>query len=174
VSNAGDVIIGTTNPQGPLTVFRNNNSFQTMGAFTNNNNLSGAASKINIGNNSGGNLEIGVLGSTNNGFVTYGNQNDAFIRSSAALGNLNLISASGNINLNAGTSAVATNADLTILQNGNVGIGIMPARTLHVNAVMRLEPIPFAPTSPGKGDIYFDSTLNKLRVFDGISWQNCW
>lgn len=57
----------------------------------------------------------------------------------------------------------------------NVGIGTTsPARTLHVNAIMRLEPIPSAPTSPAKGDIYFDSTLNKLRVFDGVVWQNCW
>ncbi len=58
---------------------------------------------------------------------------------------------------------------------GNIGIGtITPARTLHVNAVMRLEPIPTAPTSPAKGDMYFDSTLNKLRVYDGTTWQNCW
>jgi hypothetical protein len=58
---------------------------------------------------------------------------------------------------------------------GNVGIGtIAPARSLHVNAVMRLEPIPTAPTSPSKGDMYFDSTINKLRVFDGTVWQNCW
>jgi hypothetical protein len=47
-------------------------------------------------------------------------------------------------------------------------------RILHVNSVMRLEPISTAPTSPGKGDMYFDSTLNKLRVYDGTTWQNCW
>ena len=58
---------------------------------------------------------------------------------------------------------------------GNLGIGTTtPARTLHVNAVMRLEPIATAPASPAKGDMYFDSTLNKLRVYDGSSWQNCW
>ncbi len=58
---------------------------------------------------------------------------------------------------------------------GNFGIGTAaPARTLHVNAVMRLEPISTAPTSPAKGDMYFDSTINKLRVFDGTTWQSCW
>jgi hypothetical protein len=58
---------------------------------------------------------------------------------------------------------------------GNVGIGtIAPARSLHINAVIRLEPIPSSPSSPSKGDIYFDSTINKLRVFDGTVWQNCW
>jgi len=58
---------------------------------------------------------------------------------------------------------------------GNTGLGTqIPARTLHVNDVMRLEPRSSAPTSPSKGDIYFDDTLNKLRVFDGTTWQSCW
>ena len=64
---------------------------------------------------------------------------------------------------------------MRILANGNVGIGTnTPARTLHVSDVMRLEPRATAPTSPAKGDMYFDSTLNKLRVYDGTAWQNCW
>ena len=58
---------------------------------------------------------------------------------------------------------------------GNVGIGnIDPQRPLHVNDVMRLQPRNTAPASPAKGDIYFDNTSNKLRVFDGTVWQNCW
>jgi hypothetical protein len=62
-----------------------------------------------------------------------------------------------------------------VLSNGNVGIGdIKPQRALHISDVMRLEPRATAPTSPGKGDMYFDSTLNKLRVYDGTNWQNCW
>lgn len=62
-----------------------------------------------------------------------------------------------------------------VQSNGNVGIGVFnPQRSLHVNDVMRLEPRATAPTSPAKGDMYFDSTLNKLRVYDGITWQNCW
>ncbi len=64
---------------------------------------------------------------------------------------------------------------MVIKSTGNVGIGTTnPARTLHVNSVMRLQPIATAPTSPAKGDMYFDSTLNKLRVYDGSTWQNCW
>jgi hypothetical protein len=64
---------------------------------------------------------------------------------------------------------------MVVSHNGNVGIGTTtPSRTLHVNSVMRLEPIPTSPTNPNKGDIYFDSTLNKLRVYDGSVWQNCW
>jgi hypothetical protein len=68
-----------------------------------------------------------------------------------------------------------TSGKLFVNSNGNVGIGTnSPARTLHVNSVMRLEPIAIAPIGPAKGDMYFDSTLNKLRVYDGSSWQNCW
>ena len=31
-----------------------------------------------------------------------------------------------------------------------------------------------APSSPVSGQQYFDTTLNKLRVYDGTAWQNCW
>ncbi len=69
----------------------------------------------------------------------------------------------------------ATQRFFVVKNNGFIGIGTdSPARTLHVNAVMRLEPIATAPTSPAKGDMYFDSTLNKLRVYDGTVWQSCW
>jgi hypothetical protein len=62
-----------------------------------------------------------------------------------------------------------------VQSDGNVGIGVnSPQRSLHVSDVMRLEPRATAPTAPAKGDMYFDSTLNKLRVYDGTAWQNCW
>lgn len=75
-----------------------------------------------------------------------------------------------------GLKAGVGSGNIVINESGGyLGIGInSPARTLHVNAVMRLEPIATAPTSPAKGDMYFDSTLNKLRVYDGTTWQNCW
>lgn len=71
-----------------------------------------------------------------------------------------------------------TQAEITNLYDsnyGNVGIGITnPQRKLHVNDIMRLEPRNTAPSNPSKGDIYFDGILNKLRVYDGTTWQNCW
>ena len=80
--------------------------------------------------------------------------------------------ANGSFNIRDNTSG---QNPFVIDSNGNVGIGtVTPARTLHVNAVMRIEPIATAPSSPSKGDMYFDSTLNKLRVYDGTVWQNCW
>jgi hypothetical protein len=62
---------------------------------------------------------------------------------------------------------------MTLANTGNVGIGeIAPARTLHVGDAMRLEPTS-TPASPSAGDLYFDSTTNKLRCYDGTLWQDC-
>jgi hypothetical protein len=68
--------------------------------------------------------------------------------------------------LKSGTGAV-------IDSSGNVGIGTAsPARPLHVTDVMRLQPRATAPGSPAKGDIYFDSSDDKLKCYDGTAWQN--
>jgi hypothetical protein len=76
---------------------------------------------------------------------------------------------------NSTEGGVSAGERMRIAPNGNIGIGTTnPQRTLHVSSVMRLEPIATAPTSPAKGDMYFDSNLNKLRVYDGTAWQNCW
>lgn len=62
-----------------------------------------------------------------------------------------------------------------VTKGGRVGIRTTtPQRQLHVNDVMRLEPRATAPSSPAKGDIYMDDTTNKLRVYDGTQWQDCW
>ncbi|MDP8235209.1 MAG: hypothetical protein P9M08_02385, partial [Candidatus Erginobacter occultus] len=58
----------------------------------------------------------------------------------------------------------------------SVGIGAgttSPARKLHVNDVMRLEPRSMAPDNPSEGDLYYDSGTHKLKCYDGSSWQDC-
>ena len=52
-------------------------------------------------------------------------------------------------------------------------IRITNERTSMKN-LLNLQPQPTAPNNPIQGDIYFDNTLNKLRVYDGTTWQNCW
>ena len=44
---------------------------------------------------------------------------------------------------------------------------------LHVGDVMRLEPTT-QPLTASKGDMYMDSSTNKLMVYDGTTWQACW
>ena len=70
---------------------------------------------------------------------------------------------------------LAENERMTIAKSGQVGIGVvMPQRTLHVKDVIRLEPIPAAPSNPSEGDMYMNSQTHKLMVFDGTVWQACW
>ena len=68
-----------------------------------------------------------------------------------------------------------SNIRMTITTSGKIGINTAsPERSLHVNDVLRLEPRSTPPSNPSKGDMYFDDTNNKLRVYDGTTWQNCW
>jgi hypothetical protein len=125
-------------------------------------------SKLNINN---GSITLSGLGSQS-GIITMTNANDLKLYS-GPVGNpssgiwFRSANVAGNVS--------AFSELMVIKSTGNVGIGTTsPARTLHVSAVMRLEPIATAPTSPAKGDMYFDNTINKLRVYDGTTWQNCW
>jgi hypothetical protein len=60
---------------------------------------------------------------------------------------------------------------LAVASDGNVGIGtVAPARSLHVNDVLRLEPRTTEPDSPEAGDLYFDGSLGRLRYYSGSGW----
>jgi len=67
------------------------------------------------------------------------------------------------------------------IENGNVGIGTTtPSDNLEVNGTvkinnaLKLDPLSSAPQDPSAGWIYFNSTDNKLKVYDGSTWQNCY
>ncbi len=63
---------------------------------------------------------------------------------------------------------------MTILGNGNVGIGTnSPVRKLDINGVMHLTPTS-EPSNPQEGDIYMDSSTHRLRVYDGTTWHDLW
>lgn len=72
----------------------------------------------------------------------------------------------GNIRLSTGVCCNSTGQGVRLLVGAD-------GRTT-VNDVMNLTPRSTAPASPSQGDIYFDNTINKLRVYDGTTWQNCW
>ena len=55
-----------------------------------------------------------------------------------------------------------------------ISSGVVTATILNASQLVHITPLASAPASPAKGDIYFDDTINKLRVWDGTAWQNCW
>ena len=84
--------------------------------------------------------------------------------------------------INSWSVSIATTSGNTVqISNGNfvvdgeVGIGTTdPARKLHVNDVMRLQPRADIPSDPSKGDMYIRDSDGKLMVYDGSVWQACW
>jgi len=66
---------------------------------------------------------------------------------------------------NVGIGTNTPNAS-AVLDASSTTQGFLPPRMTYAqrNAIV----------NPAKGDIYFDGVLNKLRVYDGTVWQNCW
>ena len=159
---------GTTSPEGALDFDRSSE---------------GTGSRLKIGHTSPGfahhitSYRDMVLNS-NGGF---------FIRHNTTAGNpstpvdLMLISTTGNVAIAGGVligreANIALNltvdTDTLVVDSVNnlVGIGeASPARSLHINDVMRLEPRTDAPDSASQGDIYVDSS-GALCFYDGSAW----
>ena len=188
--NGGNVGIGTSNPTFGLEVVSNSLEARRgimMSHYTDNNN----ASQIMLSKYRGSFAQPQNVQNTDYTgtliFTAYNGQTSSteLPTGSALIGSR----ISGNITSNSvpqdlyfatGNSTTQTDpyqqntVRMVVSNNGNVGIGTTtPARTLHVNSVMRLEPIQSSPSNPSKGDMYFDATFNKLRVYDGNVWQNC-
>ena len=164
VTNAGRVGIGTSSPQG---------TFEATNALGNI--FLSASTGATFIKRFGGGTPLITNFDSNDASNNFGHIE---LARGTGLGSSAFITTTGD-GLN-GVSAVGIGFQTTgnkfrVLSNGNVGIGTsFPARTLHVNDVMRLEPRNTVPSSPSKGDMYFDGILNKLRVYDGTTWQNCW
>jgi hypothetical protein len=58
--------------------------------------------------------------------------------------------------------------------NGGNRFTVSGNGTTSINSVLHLTPRNSSPSNPEKGMIYMDNITNKLRVYDGTIWQNCW
>jgi hypothetical protein len=181
VAASGNVGIGTSSPSAPLDVNGNlaitGSARRITGDFSNAtpaNRVLFQTSTVNA------RTAVGVLPSGT------GNQSALQTFGSSDITNTSLGSfqiEAGDVQIASGRTGTGTYLPMTfytggsermrIDSSGNVGIGASsPARPLHISNVMRLQPRNGAPSSPGAGDIYFDSSDNKLKCYDGSTWQN--
>jgi hypothetical protein len=98
----------------------------------------------------------GEIGKRNYTVTTYKTlvAGDTYIYNSTTAGNISILNdfASGNINFAAGGSSTV---HVTIKANGSV----------------RYQPMA-TPASAEAGDVYYDSSTNKLRCYNGTSWND--
>jgi hypothetical protein len=102
---------------------------------------------------------IGVIGFTGFNGNTFADPSSAIIGASAAE--------------NFSSTAQGTNLEFRTTSKGTSGLPPIRFKIRSEGSVIFV-PLNSAPASPTKGETYFDNTLNKLRVYDGTTWQNCW
>jgi|GEM_PF-4357985 len=60
---------------------------------------------------------------------------------------------------------------VTFVDLGNVGIGtVYPSQKLEVNGAVRFVPMS-APSNPTAGTLYYDSSTNSFKFYDGTRWR---
>lgn len=69
----------------------------------------------------------------------------------------------------AGNLRLFSLADVALFAGGDVQVLVARA-----SGATRFIPRSTAPTSPARGDTYYDNTLEKLRTWNGAAWQNHW
>lgn len=135
--------------------------------------------------NSTGQLSVAVGGlfanATNTLAHAFGNSVDANALNSMVIGSgqlgsstnvlRNSIPNSIMIGMGSDTPTMFISGALGLGQTGNVGFGTTtPARLVHINDAMRIEPQASPPSGASLGDLYVD-TSGSLCFFDGGSWQ---
>jgi hypothetical protein len=147
VTSSGNVGIGTNTPLSPL-------SIESAAGF--NLSLTRTTNTANFGSG----ISLNLLNSTNTNF-RYAAISGGIKANTAAteLGFLSLMVANGD-----GITDVAYGDEVMRLTTEKVTL----------KDVLNITPRATAPAAPAKGDIYFDNVTNKLRVYDGTTWQNCW
>lgn len=63
-------------------------------------------------------------------------------------------------------TGIGATIPLQLGANGTVKLSVLP------NGAVRFEPLASAPSGPSAGQVYYDSTANALRFYDGSSWRS--
>jgi uncharacterized repeat protein (TIGR01451 family) len=134
-----------------------------------------------IGENSGFALSTGnynVFIGKNAGLVNTSSNNNTFLGSYTGATN----TGQGNIFIGHDADGLTPNANgLFVLQNNNLDTSLIygdfQANTLQINGrliiknKLNLSPKAQVPSAPNTGDIYYDSSDNKLKVWTGSVWE---
>jgi hypothetical protein len=139
-NGTGRVGIGTTSPRSILNIFENTAS-------------TGSSAGLTIQQSGTGDAIINFLlsGVRNWSFGVDNSDNDSFKLSP--------------------TDDVGIGDVFTVTTSGNVGIGTnSPTRLLNVNGAMRLNAIAEPTTGLNAGDMYYDSTSNRMRFRRASDW----
>ncbi len=93
-------------------------------------------------------------------------------------GGYNNASGSNNVFIGANAGYNETGSNKLYISNSNTSTpligGDFSTGIVTIKDVITLTPRASAPTNPSQGMMYFDSTTNKLMVYDGTAWQACW
>lgn len=169
----------TTSANGAMAFGHQNKSSGDFAfSFGINNKASGYGS-IAIGSNniaSGDNSQTyGHFVSTNgySGAILFGDNSSAGVKMNADQANQFKVRAAGGFVFHSNSLLTEQSTVYISPLTGNVGIGIAnPTAKLHVNDILRLEPRNTPPNSANIGDIYFDNSIKKLKIFVGITIDN--
>lgn len=100
------------------------------------------------------------------------NQNNgSFVVTAKAVSPNQDLDTTSSVNFSNITIASDLSAGANALQVGSNSV-LTSSDSLSITGAGRFLPQASAPTSPVAGQVYFDSTLNKLRCYDGTSWNN--
>ncbi|MDD9954300.1 MAG: hypothetical protein OXR66_08265 [Candidatus Woesearchaeota archaeon] len=180
---SGNVGIGTTAPEEMLHIDSNTDARVYIDAGNAGGGTPSSNTRLLIEDNTvvymefltPNNIAPGIIFSdedaSDRGSVTYVHGTDTLYLESA--GNLTLRNVGGDRIVLDESGDVHIDEDTLFVDIGSNFVGIetnTPARPLHINDVMRLEPRSSAPSSPGEGDIYFDSDEHKPCYYNSTDW----
>ena len=167
-SNPGDVCtngvigIGTSSPSYNLHVRSDNARIVNQG------NSNTAFNTVSANNSDNDGVELCAYGRSASGGSYLGQNRGGGIFVGASPNAVMGVGTRNNTPLVLGTNDTER---VRINSSGNMGVGTAsPQATLHVNAVLRLEPQANAPSGCGKGDMFIN-TSGELHVHNGLGWK---